>query len=242
VILRQVHPERGEPIAVGEPGTRDLLRALYRRAHDAHGIRINLIASVDGSARGDDGTSETLSNRADRALLGAIRAESDVVLVGAATMRAEGYLVPRTARLAALTATGDFRGARPGEVTDADRLLVLGPESARGRTAETLSAAHRFVSLPAGADGRVDPAEAISALRRLGSPRIVCEGGPSLASELVRAGLVGELCVSTSPRLTGGALPLLGTTAHPSIDLELASLLVDDAGGVYARWLVPSAA
>ncbi|QNO36426.1 dihydrofolate reductase family protein [Protaetiibacter sp. SSC-01] len=241
MILRPVHPAAGEAIPVGEPETRERLRELYRRDDGAPGIRLNLVASVDGSARGDDGTSETLSSRADRAVLGAIRAESDVVLVGAATLRAEGYLLPRTARLAVVTASGDLSGASTGGATDADRLLVLGPGSAGARVAETLPTPHTFVELPAGTDGRVDLAVALDALAEVGAPRIVCEGGPALAAELIAAGLVGEVCLSTSPRLVGGGLPVLGGVPHPAIDLELASLLVDDAGGLYARWLVPSA-
>ncbi|TPX03579.1 pyrimidine reductase, partial [Schumannella luteola] len=200
--------------------------------------RVNLIASVDGSARGDDGTSESLSSRADRAVLGAIRAESDAVLVGAASLRAEGYLLPRTARLAALTASGDFTGAQPGEVDDPEKLIVLGPEAARARTASTLPVPHRFVALAADGDGRIGLRDALDALSTLGAPSVVCEGGPSLAAALLADGLVGELCLSTSPRLTGGGLPVLGAAAHPAVELELLGLLVDDAGGLYARWLV----
>jgi len=240
VILRPVHPAVGDPIPVGEPETRERLRALYRRTDDARGIRVNLIASVDGSARGDDGTSESLSSRADRAVLGAIRAESDVVLIGAASLRAEGYLLPRTARLAVVTASGDLTGASTGDATDADRLLVLGTADARARVAATLPAPHTFLELPADADGRVDLPAAVTALEAAGSPRIGCEGGPSLAADLLAAGLVGELCLSTSPRLVGGGLPVLGGAPHPAVGLELAGLLVDDAGGLYARWLVPS--
>jgi len=238
VILRPVHPEPGSPITVGEPDARERLRALYRRAPDARGIRLNLIASVDGSVRGDDGTSESLSSRADRAVLGAIRAESDVVLVGAGTLRTEGYLLPRTARLAVLTTTGELGSARVGEVADAEKLLVVGPASARERAGQTLAAPHSFVELPPARDGRVNLAAALDELARLGAPRVVCEGGPSLAAALVDEGLVGELCLSTSPRLTGVGLAVLGAQQHPSIDLELASLLVDDAGGIYARWLL----
>ncbi len=238
MILRPVHPEPGEPIPVGEPDTRERLRALYRRDTSHPGIRINLVASVDGSARGDDGTSETLSSRADRAVLGAIRAESDVVLVGAASLRAEGYLIPRTAKLAAVTASGDFSGSVVGEVADPEKLLILGPESARSRTADTLAAAHRFIALVPGDDGRIDLRDAIAALADADAPSIVCEGGPSLAAALIDAGLVGELCLSTSPRLTGGGLPVLGAGTHPSIPLTLRSLLIDDDGGVYARWLL----
>lgn len=240
MILRPLLPEPGEPIPVGEPGTRERLRRLYRRDPGAGGIRVNLIASIDGSARGDDGTSESLSSRADRSVLGAIRAESDVVLVGAATLRTEGYLMPRTARLAVLTSTGDLGAARVGEVTDAEKLLVLGPAGARERAASTLEAPHRFIELAADPGGRVDLAAALTALADAGAPRIVSEGGPALASALIRAGLVGELCLSTSPRLTGGGLPALGSTQHPAIGARLAGLLVDDAGGLYARWLLPA--
>lgn len=238
MILRPVHPEPGDPIPVGDADTRDRLRARYRRAPGARGIRVNLIASVDGSARGDDGTSESLSSRADRAVLGAIRAESDAVLVGAASLRAEGYLLPRTAKLAVLTASGELAAARVGEVTDPDKLIVVGPESARARADVTLAAPHRFLALPADPEGRVGLSTVIDALATVGAPQIVCEGGPALASAFLAAGLVGELCLSTSPRLAGGGLAVLGRAAHPSTPLELAGLLIDDAGGLYARWLL----
>lgn len=240
MILRQLLPERGEPIVVGAPGTRERLRALYRRDPAERGIRINLIASIDGSAQGDEGTSASLSSRADRAVLGAIRAESDVVLVGAATLRAEGYLMPRTARLAVLTMSGHLASAQLGEVTDADRVIVLAPAGVRERVAATLGTPHRFVAVEGADDTSVPLREALDALRDLGAPRIVSEGGPSLAAALISEGLVGELCLSTSPRLTGGGLPVLGGTRHPAIEARLASLLVDDADGLYARWLLPS--
>lgn len=241
MILRPLYPEPGDAIRIGAPDTRDRLRALYRRDPGAPGIRMNFIASIDGSARGDDGTSGSLSNPADRAVLGAIRAESDVVLLGAATLRAEGYLMPRTARLAVVTASGELGDANLGEVTDADRVIVLAPATVRERVAATLDAAHRFVALDADAQGGIRLADAIAALQALGAARIVSEGGPSLASALLDAGLVGELCLSTSPRLTGGSLPVLGSALRPSIDARLASLLVDDEGGLYARWLLPAA-
>ena len=237
MILTPVHPHPGSPLSVADPDTRDALRALYRREPDARGVRVNLIASVDGSVQGVDGTSESLSNRADRAILGAIRAESDVVLVGAATLRAEGYLLPRTARLAVVTGTGELGSARVGEVDDPAKVLVLGPESARERAAESLGAPHTFVALPAAEDGSVSLAQVVEALENIGAPRIVCEGGPSLVAALFDAGLVGELCLSTSPVLVGTRLPVVTAGEHAPVPLSLAGLLVDDAGGVYARWL-----
>lgn len=237
MILTPVHPRPGAPIKVGDPTARSALREIYRRAPDAQGVRVNLIASVDGSVQGVDGTSESLSSRADRAILGAIRAESDVVLVGAATLRAEGYLLPRTARLAVVTASGELGSAEVGDVDDPDKVIVLAPERARARVSETLGAPHTFLALPLAESGTIDLHAAIVALEAAGAPHIVCEGGPTLVAELLDAGLVGELCVSTSPRLVGGRLTVAGGHPRDDMPLELASLLVDDAGGIYARWL-----
>ncbi|MGN6325983.1 dihydrofolate reductase family protein [Pseudolysinimonas sp.] len=158
---------------------------------------MNLVVSLDGSAVGPDGTSSSLTTGADRAVLGAIRAESDVVLVGAATLRAEPQLVPRTTPLAVLSRSGRIGSAalRPVDV-------VLG-------------------ALP----------------ERHG--RIVCEGGPSVVAQLLDAGLVDEICLTTVPRLVGGTpLPPFGGARTPR--LELQHLLVDNAGVSYARYVVRS--
>lgn len=173
-------------------------------------------------------------------MLGAIRAESDVVLIGAQSLRAEGHLVPRTARLAVLTASGNLDGAQVGDVTDPDRVMVLGPAAARARVKAGFAAPHRFIELPQGTGGQLSLTDAIHALRTHGCPRIVSEGGPSLASALIRAGLVGELCLTTSPRLTGAGLPVLGAVQHPSIDAKLIGLMADDGGSLYARWSLPT--
>jgi riboflavin biosynthesis pyrimidine reductase len=89
------------------------------------------------------------------------------------------------------------------------------------------------------AHGRLDATAIVEALRSLGFDRVVCEGGPALAAQLVDADLVDELCLATSPRLGGGDLRLLGNRGADGKPLELRQLIVDDAGGLYARWLLP---
>ena len=147
MILRQVFPEAGDPIDTAGDDCRERLTQLYRPPRDTW-LRLNLIASVDGSARGVDGTSETLSSKADRAVLGAIRSVSDVVLIGAATLRAEGYLLPRRARLAVLTASGDLTGARVQEETDPERVLVMGPATAEATARASFPHPFTFIPLP----------------------------------------------------------------------------------------------
>ncbi len=235
MILRRVFPEAGDPIDTAGDDCRERLAALYSPPRE-NWVRLNLIASVDGSARGVDGTSETLSSKADRAVLGAIRSVSDVVLIGAATLRAEGYLLPRRARLAVLTASGDLSGARVQQETDPDRVLVMGPAAAEATARASFPHPFTFIPLPVAADGGAVPGSAIRALNDLDDLRIVCEGGPRLAGHLIDHGLVDELCLSTSPRLVGGTLPVLGSATRSERRLELRQLLVDAAGGLYARW------
>jgi 5-amino-6-(5-phosphoribosylamino)uracil reductase len=80
----------------------------------------------------------------------------------------------------------------------------------------------------------------VAALRERGLRRIVCEGGPSLAGQLLDSGLVDELCLSTSPVLGGVTLPLFGGETIASRRLSLGQLLADESSTLYARWSVLS--
>ncbi|WP_394770033.1 dihydrofolate reductase family protein [Lacisediminihabitans sp.] len=237
MILTRVFPEPGEPIDTDGADARERLALLYEPGA-RRWLRLNLVASVDGSAAGSDGTSESLSNRADRKILGVIRRHSQVVLVGAASVRAEGYQLPRTVPLAVVTSSGDLAGHRLSPQLAPDRLIVFCPAGAETAVRESLGEiAARIVTLP-DVGGRLEAASVVGSLADLGFDRVVCEGGPTLAAQLLDAGLVHELCLSTSPRIGGGRLRLLGDRAIEERALELRQLLVDDGGGLYARWLL----
>jgi riboflavin biosynthesis pyrimidine reductase len=237
LIVRRIFPDADTTIDISAPDARERLATLYQLP-GADTLRINLVGSVSGSAAGQDDTSETLTNRADRKILGVIRRLSDVVLVGAASVRAEGYQLPRTAPLAIVTSSGDLGGHRASLAADRHVPMVLCPQSAANRAAESLPGA-RIVVVPDD-DGRMAAGDLIAALRERGLRRIVCEGGPSLAGQLLDAGLVDELCLSTSPVLGGVSLPLFGGAPISSRRLSLGQLLVDESSTVYARWSVLS--
>ena len=190
-------------------------------------LRLNLVASVSGSAAGADGTSESLTSRADRRILGVIRELADVVLVGANSVRAEGYQLPKRAPLAIVTRSGDLGGHRLGG--GERQAIVFGPESARAAAAASIDA--RFIAVE---DDGIHTL--LAALRAEGFASIVCEGGPSLASQLIAAGVVDELCLTTSPRLNGNALPVLGGVTAEDVPVRLDQLLVDGDGSLFARW------
>lgn len=235
MIVTRHLPHPVAQIDLDDAAANGSLDELYRPRRDTW-LSINLVASIDGAASGSDGTSGTLTRGADRRILGAIRRNSSTVLVGAATVRAEGHLFPRSTSLAVATQSGDLTGhALPRDLAPG-RLVVVCPTSAVSLVERTLG------DIPAtilGIDTDVVTAHAlIGALRDNGFQTIVCEGGPTLASQLIDANLVDELCLTTSPVIAGshdGAIRAL-TVSHRH-DLELGQLLTDSSDSVYARWM-----
>ncbi len=232
MILTRVLPSPSERLDTDDPAARTRLLDFYAPPTDEW-LRINLVSSVSGSAVGVDGTSETLTSRSDRAILGVIRQLADVVLIGAASVRAERFVVPRRSRLAVITATGDLSGHRIA-ADQLDRVIVVCGASVVGSVRSSLGDVD--VLLVGSEEGPLSADAAIGALRTRGLKSIVCEGGPSLAAQLVTAGLVDEVCVTSSPVLNGGALPAFGSAEFAPVPLTLTQLMHDDAGFLFTRW------
>jgi riboflavin biosynthesis pyrimidine reductase len=237
VILTPVFPRSEDRIVLDAADARERLSELYRPPRQDW-LRLNLVGSVSGGATGSDGTSETLTNPADRLLLGVIRMLADVVLVGAASVRAEGYFVPRRAALAVVTSTGDLAGHRITSSGQRGALLILCPKSAAAKVRETLGDGIGEVCVVPDVGGILAASDIVETLRGAGHRSIVSEGGPILASHLLHGGVVDELCLSTSPVLNGAKTSLFGSDEFDARDLTLAGLMVDSASGVYGRWLL----
>ena len=232
--VTELIPRTLESARIGEAGTDEWMSARYGLGRSPF-VRLNMITTITGATAGEDGTSETITSRTDRFVLGAIRRSADVVLVGAETVRAEGYLLPRTARLAVVTTTGDLGVGRLSAAGREDRppALALCPISLVDEVRHRIGDAPAEV-VPVPSDGdRLDPATIVATLHAHGLDRIVCEGGPSLASQFVEAGLVDELCVSVSPVLEPARHPFISLTSR--VDSVVAGMLVDDAGFSYLR-------
>ena len=204
-VLTHVEPA-GPDIAVdtSEP----VLRELYR--HRPGVVRIGLIRSVDGKAAGADGTSRTLGGAADMRVLRTLRALSDVVLVGAQTVRRERYgdivLPPE------LAASRAGMHSRLPDLAIATRSGILPPGLTPARTWIVTTAGSRASALAepwasrvivAGTD-ELAPRTIVRELEARGLSRILCEGGPTLAARLLGRGVVHEYCLTSSP-VPGGA-------------------------------------
>jgi 2,5-diamino-6-(ribosylamino)-4(3H)-pyrimidinone 5'-phosphate reductase len=69
---------------------------------------------------------------------------------------------------------------------------------------------------------------------------VLCEGGPTLNSFLLAAGLVDELFLTLNPKLLGGASAITivaGRELVEPAELELVSL-AEAAGELFTRWRI----
>lgn len=71
-------------------------------------FRLNMLLTEEMSSIGADGTSHSLTAKEDRRLLRIIRQAADVIIVGAESVRTEGWFLPPHGRLAVLTKTGNI--------------------------------------------------------------------------------------------------------------------------------------
>lgn len=218
-------------------------------------LLVNMVASLDG-AIAVDGRSGGLGGPADKAMFSALRGIADVILVGAGTVRAEGYGPPRPsdATRAARRARGQAEAPRLAIVT---RSLALDPAARCFADAEAgappcvvtcasapddrraeLDQVARVVSV---GDDAVDLHGALADLAADGAGVVLCEGGPSLNGDLAAAGLIDEWDLTLSPLLAGGHSPrATDGAALPDPTRFALDRLVQADSLLLGRWLATS--
>ncbi|MDR6613840.1 pyrimidine reductase family protein [Leifsonia sp. 1010] len=222
--------------------TDDDITALYREGTGDPWLRVNFVSSADGAAT-HQGLSGGLSNDVDSRVFELLRRLCDVVLVGAGTVRAEGYgamrVAPESARarsgagmtahpVFAIVSAGLDLDPRSSIFQDApERPIILTTELSRPEARETLSEVADVVVC---GRERVQAERGLRVLHERGLTRIHCEGGPHLFADLIAARAVDELCLTLSPRLEGGTSSRIATGAAPiaPLGLRLAHTLAGD--------------
>lgn len=212
-------------------------------------LRANMVGSLDGAAK-LSGLSEGLSGDADKRIFGVLRALADVVLVGAETVRAEGYR-PARARAdfaAARAAAGQAPAPVIAVVSRSLRLdltaplfteplvrtVVIAPADA---PAAARAAVAEVADLITVGDGGVDLTAALAELTARGWTRQLTEGGPRLLAQLAAEGLLDELCLSLAPLVTAGDAPRImhGAEMADAQRMRLVSL-IEQKGFLFTRY------
>ncbi|GAB3607516.1 pyrimidine reductase family protein [Conyzicola nivalis] len=179
-------------------------------------LRVNFVSSVDGAAT-TAGLSGGLGDAADKRLFELLRRVSDVVLVGAGTVRAEGYGALRVSDSSARWREKRGLPAHP-VFAIVSGSLDLDPSStifsdapvppviittARA-SADRLARFDGLADVIVAGSGALDVPLALAELQRRGLNHVLSEGGPSLFGSLIAAGAVDELCLTLSARLEAG--------------------------------------
>jgi len=202
---------------------------------DVPGVRVNFVSSIDGAAA-RDGRSAGLSDPGDKRRFELLRRVSDVVVVGAGTVRDEGYGAMRVSDASVRWRTAHGRGEHPVfaivtaalDLDPASRIfadapvrpVILTTEQAAGKAAFADAA-----DVVVAGSSRVDGALAVAALRERGLTRILCEGGPSLFGSFLAADVVDELCLTIAAILEGGEAPRIVHGDLPAArDMRLAAV------------------
>ncbi|MFI6490982.1 pyrimidine reductase family protein [Streptomyces sp. NPDC050564] len=214
-------------------------------------LRGNMVSTLDGAAQ-HDGRSQPISSATDMRIFGVLRGLADVVVVGAETVRQEGYRPARAREafaelreaagqgpapaIAVVTASLDLDFSLPLFTSPLVPTLVLtGAAAAPDRVAAAEKSGAQVVI--AGDGMGVDPARAVRALGELGLTRLLTEGGPRLLGQFVAGGVLDELCLTVSPMLAAGDAQRIagGPSMAVPARFELVSLL-EEAGFLYSRY------
>jgi riboflavin biosynthesis pyrimidine reductase len=199
-----------------------------------------MVATVDGRAA-LNGSAIGIGSTLDKHLMRELRAEADVVLHGAGTVRAD----PLSARVppdlvavrrarglsdqplgAILTRSGNLPPKHP--YYESAAVIYITSDRTVPVEEPTVEICHI---------GTVE--DAIRDLGRRGVRRVLCEGGPTLNAALFEGGLVDEIFLTIAPKLTGGVDPLtiVKGGAFGTILLELRSL-IEVEGELFLKYAV----
>lgn len=203
----------------------------------------HMVAGLDGTAA-VAGRVGALSTRPDQALFRSMRQIADIVLVGAETVRLEGYGPVRLSEEAQAQRRELGKPATP-PVAVVSRSLELdrnssvfadAPEHAptvvvtcEGADPGRRAAVEEFATVIVAGGDRVDPVEAMRALADSGNQVVLCEGGPTWLGELVAADRLDELLLSVSPMMGGDPLPVAVTPEGAGIArFDLKAIMAED--------------
>ena len=179
-------------------------------------VMVNMIASIDGATAVAQ-RSGGLGGPADRQVFRALRELPDAILVGASTVRTEGYGPVRleeeavkrrrergqqdTARLVIVSGSLELDATSALFTESEIAPIIVTSASADERRRRELSEVAEVVVV--GAE-RVSMPDALRRLRTMGVDTVLCEGGPIVNAQLMAGDLIDEWCQTYSPMLVGG--------------------------------------
>lgn len=209
-------------------------------------MKVSLIAAMTLCGRISPGS---MGSAEDRAWLEEMRAATDASLLGAATLR-EGEaemrgpqgVLPLQRIRAVITASGELPWERRLFCHHPRPLIFTGEETA-AKLQKKAGERAEVIALPKVADGALSLASALEHLAGRGVRHLLLEGGGRLNFLALAQGVVDELLVTITPKLSGnrhvttladGDQPL----GDPFLDLSLLSCRRAASGELFCHYRV----
>lgn len=215
-------------------------------AHYAFGdgpwLRANFVETLDGAGTGHDHRTDTINTPPDNRVFALNRRLCDAVLVGAGTVRAEGYRrIEKVDRRAAALVIVSNSGRLPETIdrgSEDSGLAVLVTRAAAD--AEHLAHARDVLgdeSVWLVGEDSVDLGAAIARMRAAGWDHILAEGGPTLFADLLADDLVDDVALTFVPTIVGADLTRITHGGDLEVTLERRHL-IDADGTLLGLWRV----
>ncbi|MET7308063.1 MULTISPECIES: pyrimidine reductase family protein [unclassified Streptomyces] len=251
--MRRLFPVTDQTPAAeaGEWSLDELADAYTYPEGDGPWLRANMVSTLDGAAQ-HDGRSQPISCETDMRIFGTLRGLADVVVVGAETVRMEGYRPARAREAFAARRAAAGQGPAPAIAVVSSSLdldfslpLFVSPLvptlvlTGNGAPPDRIEAARKAGAevVTAGEGSRVDPDRAVRELADRGLKRQLAEGGPRLLGQFIAAGVLDELCLTLSPMLTAGdAQRIAGGPAVAVPERFTLASLLEEAGFLFTRY------
>jgi len=222
-LMRRLLPQPVDHVTVAEA-----YGVTRPRPADRPWLGLCMVSGLDGSTVVDD-NSRALSSPADTEVLLGLRRLADVIVVGAATVRIEGYGKPSKPgqRVGVVSRSGEGIDYASDLFTSGAGFVIV-PETAPDLPVDTVRAGIGSLDL-AGALARLGEA--------MQADFVQAEGGAALNAALAEADLIDELNLTISPVISGGDGPRL-TAGAPALlhRMDLAHLL-EDNGFLFTRYV-----
>ncbi|NYF15783.1 diaminohydroxyphosphoribosylaminopyrimidine deaminase/5-amino-6-(5-phosphoribosylamino)uracil reductase [Microbacterium sp. AK009] len=170
---------------LGDEGRELLSRWLTVQRLGRPHVTVKWAQSLDGRVAASDGTSQWITGPAAREDVHRRRAMADAIVVGTGTVLADDP------SLTARDVDGSLLARQPRPVVIGQRATPADAAVRRHPQGPLFFSSH-------------DLPRVLNDLRREGVQRVFVEGGPTLASAFVRAGLVDEVIAYIAPTLLGG--------------------------------------
>jgi diaminohydroxyphosphoribosylaminopyrimidine deaminase / 5-amino-6-(5-phosphoribosylamino)uracil reductase len=185
-----------------------------RRPH----LELKLAATLDGRIATRAGESRWITGAPARTRVHLMRAQSDAVLVGARTARADDPMLnvrglgSRISQPVRVVADGRLSLPLTGRMVSSARDIpvwvlhrkIYEAELASRRREMLRDAGVETLEVKVGGDGTLDMANAMQKLAEGGITRVLCEGGGKMAATLLAEDLVDKIALFSSGKVIGG--------------------------------------